>query len=123
MSILVSIFKDFFRHAGNMPPAMMCNRIQSGFYANVINPLRNTLAQGDIELAGRKPASHAPPIAARPKTIRTGLPTAERPTTRSSSATRKAHDDTLPSTSKNRSKTILPEGFCKSENKAAAVSE
>jgi hypothetical protein len=42
MSILVSIFKEFFRYAGNMPPAMMCDRIQSGFYANVIDPLRGT---------------------------------------------------------------------------------
>jgi hypothetical protein len=39
MSILVSIFKDFFRHAGNMPPAMMCERIRNGAYALAINPL------------------------------------------------------------------------------------
>jgi len=26
MSILVSIFKEFFRHAGNMPLAMMCDK-------------------------------------------------------------------------------------------------
>ncbi|GAB6394115.1 MAG: hypothetical protein MdMp024_1080 [Bacteroidales bacterium] len=53
MSILVSIFKENFRHAGNMPPAMMCDRIQSGFYANVITPLREVIAQGDLELAER----------------------------------------------------------------------
>jgi hypothetical protein len=53
MRVLISIFKEFFRHAGNMPLAMMCDRIQSGFYANVITPLREAIAQGDLELAER----------------------------------------------------------------------
>jgi len=40
---------------------MMCDRIQNGFYKNVINPLREAIAQGDLALA--EPSANVPPRA------------------------------------------------------------